>query len=126
MTDINRTAGLNPAKVEVLRTSTAAKTPQGGNSLPPQEIKQTNAAVKEQLAVSSNEVKEAVAKLNDYVQSTQRDLYFSVDEATGKTVVQVVDRGSDEVVRQIPDDVVLNLARKLNSQEPLRLFSAQA
>ncbi len=84
----------------------------------------------EEAAPSSESVQQdlekAVSRLNDYVQSTQRDLKFSMDDDTGQTVVKVVDRYTSEVIRQLPDQVVLDLAKKLNHEEPLKLFSAQA
>lgn len=78
------------------------------------------------LQEQQKKVDEAVSKLNDYVQSTQRDLQFSYDEDAGRPVVTVLDRETQQVIRRIPDDVVLNLARNLNDEEPVRLFSAQA
>ncbi|WP_299774370.1 flagellar protein FlaG [uncultured Pseudoteredinibacter sp.] len=72
------------------------------------------------------DLEKAVSRLNDYVQSTQRDLKFSMDEETGQTVITVTDRYTSEVIRQLPDQVVLDLAKKLNHEEPLKLFSAQA
>ena len=63
---------------------------------------------------------EAVGKINEYVASTQRELRFSVDEATGKQVVQVVNQTTAEVVRQIPGDVALRLARNLNNLRGLQ------
>lgn len=73
----------------------------------------------------SNEVKEAVSKLNEFAQKTQRDLDFQIDEDSGKTVIRVYDRASEKLVRQIPDEAALELAKKLNSEEPSLLFSAQ-
>ena len=73
----------------------------------------------------SVEVKEAVSKLNAYVQKTQRDLDFQIDEESGETVIRVYDRISAKLVRQIPDEAALELAKKLNSEEPSLLFSAQ-
>lgn len=73
----------------------------------------------------SVEVKEAVSKLNEYVQKTQRDLDFQLDEDSGKTVIRVYDRQSEQLVRQIPDEVALELAKNLNTDEPSLLFSAQ-
>src|SRR5690606_32426070 len=67
----------------------------------------------------SRELNDAVAQLNDYVQSIQRDLSFEIDEASGKTVITVLDRKTQEVVRQIPDEVALRLARNLQQDEPL-------
>ena len=70
-------------------------------------------------------VEEAVTRLNDYVQTVQRDLQFNLDETSGKTIITVVDSKTSEVIRQIPDDVALRLARELQQDEPLRLFNAK-
>lgn len=73
-----------------------------------------------------DELKEAVTRLNDYVQSVQRDLQFDLDDSSGKTVITVLDRQTQEVVRQIPDEVALKLARNLQTEEPVSLFNAKA
>ena len=75
--------------------------------------------------VSKEQVKEAVSKLNDYVQSTQRTLNFQMDEDSGKTVIKVYDTLSAELIRQIPNELALELAQNLNDEEPSLLFSAQ-
>lgn len=61
-------------------------------------------------------VEQAVAKLNDYVQSLQRDLRFSIDKDLGRAVVNVIDRDSQEVIRQIPNETALRLARNLKEK----------
>jgi flagellar protein FlaG len=58
-------------------------------------------------------VEQAVARLNDYVQSLQRDIQFSVDAESRQPVVRVVERGSQELIRQIPSETALRLARSL-------------
>ena len=75
--------------------------------------------------VSEEQVKEAVSKLNDYVQSTERTLDFQMDEDSGKTVIKVYDTLSAELIRQIPNELALELAQNLNDEEPSLLFSAQ-
>lgn len=75
--------------------------------------------------VSEEQVKEAVSKLNDYVQSTERTLDFKMDEDSGKTVIKVYDTLSAELIRQIPNELALELAQNLNDEEPSLLFSAQ-
>ena len=42
------------------------------------------------------------------------DLHFSVHEASGQTIVRVVDETTGEVVREIPSTEMLNLAAKLD------------
>ena len=91
--------------------------PSTGNNVPAAN----NAAAASQHANAATQSREAVQKaiahLNDYVQSVQRDLEFSLDEGTGATVVRVVDRTTKTVIRQIPSDVALRLARNLKLQQ---------
>jgi flagellar protein FlaG len=75
--------------------------------------------------VSAEQVKDAVSKLNEYVQSTERTLDFKMDEDSGKTVIKVYDTLSSELIRQIPNELALELAQNLNDEEPSLLFSAQ-
>jgi len=70
-------------------------------------------------------VEEAVAKLKDYVQSIERNLNFELDDASGLTIIKVYDADSEKLIRQIPGEDIVNLAQKLNQEEPLSLFSAQ-
>ncbi len=43
----------------------------------------------------------------------QNELTFVFDRGSGKPVLRIVDRETNEVVRQIPADYVLQLAREL-------------
>lgn len=60
-------------------------------------------------------MKHAVDQINDYVQSLKRDLLFSVDQASGKSVVRVVDSQTGETIRQIPSEEILAISRALSS-----------
>ena len=62
-------------------------------------------------------VKEAVGNLNDFVQKLTRTLQFSVDEESGRTVIKVVDSETNQLIRQIPPEEVLVLARNLANGE---------
>jgi len=70
----------------------------------------------------------AVTKMNEHVQSLQRNLQFSVDDESGLSVVTVMDRETEEVIRQIPSEEMLALARRFaaDSDEGAILFSSQA
>ena len=111
--------------------STGKELEQGVNGTAPAvastEVRQTEqpAAQDEQEERMDEKVERAVAKLNDYVQNTERKLEFQIDEDSGQTVVRVYDKGSEELIRQIPDEEALALAQRLNQEEPLMLFSAQ-
>ncbi len=82
------------------------------------------ATVKDALADEANEKTElegAVKQLNDYVQNIKRTLSFEIEESTGNTVISVYDAETAELIRQIPPEETLNLARMLEGQ-PMSLF----
>jgi flagellar protein FlaG len=63
--------------------------------------------------VSAEQVEFAVSKLSEFVQISNRQLNFSVDEGSNKLVVKVTDVESGEVIRQIPSEEVLKLSERL-------------
>jgi len=91
-------------------------TTQAQNVSKAEQLQKRNEAQREELD-------DAVSQLNDYVQNVQRDLQFEVDNESGQTIVRVVDQQTQEVVRQMPDEVALRLAEKLQQDEPLTLFN---
>ena len=77
----------------------------------------------------ADDLQQAVSKLNDYVQNIQRNLQFSIDKESGVMVVKVIDAKSEKVIRQIPAEETLRLARNLSAQEhdaAFNIFSSRA
>jgi len=70
-------------------------------------------------------LQEAVSMLNKQMTSTNRGLGFRVDEAVGGPVVTVRSAESGEVVRQIPNAAVVNMAHSIEKIKGL-LFSSKA
>jgi flagellar protein FlaG len=56
---------------------------------------------------------DVVSELNSLVRELHRELHFSVDDESGDTIIKVVDRETDEVVRQIPSEDVVRLRQRL-------------
>lgn len=63
--------------------------------------------------MSAADVDEAVRRLAELVSQTQRNLRFRVDEASGRTIITVLDAETNEVVRQIPSPELLAVVRHL-------------
>jgi flagellar protein FlaG len=63
------------------------------------------------------EVETAVRNLNDYVQNVQRNLQFNIDDDSGHTIIKVIDSETEELIRQIPSEEVLAVARHLRETE---------
>lgn len=85
----------------------------------------SSSSVSQQADASSEKVKEAVSRIKEYVQQTQRTLDFELDETSGKAIIRVYDKASSELIRQIPSELALELAQRLNDEESSILFSAQ-
>jgi len=80
--------------------------PASGNSVP------RNSAVSDgALKVSRQDVTEAVAEVTRSLAVVGTSLSISVDEQLGSTVIKVTDKETDEVIRQIPPERIVNLAR---------------
>ncbi|CAA0099854.1 flagellar protein FlaG [Zhongshania aliphaticivorans] len=77
------------------------------------ELSRLAAALVTELGTPGNieRTEQAVAKLNEILKDRERDLEFSVDEDTGRTVLKVIHAESGEVIRQIPPEELLNIAR---------------
>lgn len=63
--------------------------------------------------LSQEALEKVVSQLNAYIQNTQRDVDFSVDDSTGRVVVRVIDSESEQVIRQIPSEDMLAISRHL-------------
>ena len=85
--------------------------PVGGKSVP-----------QERENLSKEMLSSAVDNLNQYVQTIRRELQFSVDENSGRTVIKVLDAETKEVIRQIPAEEVISLSKTLGRKESL-IFS---
>lgn len=65
-------------------------------------------------AEERQKVKQAVEQVNKAVPSFSRNLQFSVDEDTNKNIVRVVDTESGELIRQIPAQEIIEIAKALD------------
>ena len=68
---------------------------------------------KKQLAIPKEEVMNQIEELKKFNQSIDRSLQFSVDEELGVTIVRVIDKETDELIRQFPPEELINLSRRL-------------
>jgi flagellar protein FlaG len=74
-------------------------------------------------AKGSGDLKQAVSQLNDHVQNMQRDLQFSIDIESGNIVVKIIDAKNEKVIRQMPTEEALRLAKDLTAQADKKVFN---
>lgn len=75
--------------------------------------------------ISTENVRDAVSQIEQFTQTVSQNLKFSIDEETGKTVVKIMDSQTNEMIRQIPSEEAINIARTLGKIEGL-LFNDKA
>lgn len=121
--------------------NTLPLTPSGGNSLPQKHsftsssnhVKTNDSIVTKEIQTASTlqsakalenpqaksiendkaEVKNQIEELQQFNQSIDRSLQFKVDDELGVTIVRVVDKETDELIRQFPPEELLNISRRL-------------
>ena len=75
-------------------------------------------AAGKQLKDDPEKVKEIVADtvdfFNKFVKEVQVDLRYNVDDKTGEVVIKIFEKGTDNLIRQIPPEAILNLKQKIN------------
>jgi len=92
-------------------TGTGKAAPPAGKDLPAAPVNVT--------------VAQALAQVQSYLRENQRQLEFQLDEASGRTVIRVVNPDSGELIRQIPSEEFLQVAANLD-RGSLRLIDRLA
>ena len=72
-------------------------------------------------APGHDQVQQAMEAVQRVVTPVARNLQFSIDRDTGKTIVKVVDATTNEIIRQIPGEEVVAIARALDKLQGLFL-----
>ena len=99
---LNRTAGANESGTQ--------EEPEGGRALP---------------EPASTDLEQLTAKLNLASETIGRDLRFQVDMESGRSVIQVLDRDTGEIIRQIPPEKA-EVTLTSNGFVELRLYDGNA
>lgn len=65
-------------------------------------------------AVGPQQTDNAVSEINQALKTLATSLKFEVDDESGQTLVKVIDQDSGEVLRQIPSEATVRIARSLD------------
>lgn len=84
-------------------------------SKPAQNQQTVNASVAQDNPISRDQLNSAIKATQDFVGIVNSSLEFTVDEDTGTTVVKIVDKETKELIRQIPSEEMLSIAKALDT-----------
>lgn len=101
--------------------ATGEASPVASSRPPPASGNSSRAAAEVSATASAAQVQQAVEDVRRAVEPVARNLQFSIDEETGKTIVRVVDASTQQVIRQIPAEELLQIARALDRMQGLLL-----
>ena len=109
--------------VRTANADTAAMDARAARSTASSEVTQvlTEQAVAQtqKTEASREKLEEAVKQVNDFVQPFNNGLQFSLDDDTGKTIVKVIDKATEEVIRQFPSEEMLGIAKAIDTMKGL-------
>lgn len=70
-------------------------------------------------ALDPEALQSALSDVQSALSVVTNDLRFTIDDDTGRTVVKIVDKETDEVIRQIPSEEMLRIAKALDKLQGL-------
>lgn len=71
------------------------------------------AEIKIDLERESQDLRAAIGKLNEMMQANARSVSFAMDEKLGRPIVYIKNATTGEIVRQIPNEVIVQLAHSI-------------
>jgi flagellar protein FlaG len=81
-----------------------------------QTVEKAIEASKEREKLNRAERERIVQQMNDFISSINKGLSFRVDEESGRDVVTIYEADTGDIIRQIPDEEMLEILRRLREQ----------
>lgn len=106
--------GFPPRPSQPSTTPRATESSDAPAALDTDEVRATRQEVASGMENLRQAVQESVEKLNKFISPYVTSLQFSVDEDLGRVVVKVMDKETEEVIKQIPSEDVLALTKALS------------
>ena len=65
--------------------------------------------------IPSEELEQAIAVVADFINQPPRNVNFTKDNDSGKTVIKVIDNESKELIKQFPSEELISIAQKIQA-----------
>lgn len=75
-------------------------------------------AIKKEV-ISDKALEDAVKKINDFISPTLQTIQFSIDQESDRLVVKVIDTATQKVLRQMPNEAALSVAKTIDGLKGL-------
>lgn len=119
-----RSAQTNGISLRRVQESSALQSVESGNASV--EAGSRHPEIAAGASVNDKDLGGIAGKLNDYTQSVNRQLQFTVDGDSGKTMIKVVDKETGETIREIPSEEVLEMQKHLKTASEQMFHNSEA
>lgn len=106
-----------PSTANIASYSAGASTPAGVSN----RAEQPQSPVTPVAPVDPAEISAALEDVRKAIQPIASELSFSLDEDSGRMLLRIIDRETDEVIRQIPSEELIRIAQALDRFQGLFL-----
>ncbi len=120
---LTRSAALQTVKLQPASPQTQAHPASTGVAIATAPVHK--AEIKVNVEQMKKNLDQAIGQLNDNMRDGGRNLAFAMDEVLGRPVIVVKKGDTGEVIRQIPNEVVIKVAHNLDKLKGL-LFNTHA
>jgi flagellar protein FlaG len=125
MLDVQGGLGPTPPITPQVRARAAASVAEASTPAPESARPKVIALVRPEIKVDTEgdqkRLQQAVERMNAKMMDGGRGLTFRVDPDLGRPVVTVTNKETGEVIRQIPNEVVIRIARSIEDTKGLLL-----
>ncbi len=83
------------------------------NAVKVQETKPAEDIVQKRIEINRRELEKMVERMDEFVNSINKGLSFRIDEELGRDVVTIYEVSTGDIIRQIPDEEMLVILRRL-------------
>jgi flagellar protein FlaG len=118
-------SAVKPRTVDPGASSGISSAPSAVQALPAQPRPEAQAKQADAAPQEAATLEETLQGAQEAAEAAGANLQFTIDKDSGKTIVKVVDSQTSEVIRQIPSEELLALARSMSKTEGL-LISQKA
>lgn len=112
-----RTDSMDAVKITTKQAQNAAetgiKTKTDKKELTAQELTRLNEFEKRSLPVSDKVILDAIDRINKVLSGINRRFEYSIHEKTKEVIIKVINSDTNEVVREIPPEKILDMIAKI-------------
>jgi flagellar protein FlaG len=78
------------------------------------ETKDTERSSEKGESLSIEDIENVIKEMNRFVQIFNTKISFEIDKDTRKTILKIVDAQTNEIIRQIPPEELLEISRRIS------------